>query len=360
MVPNLILSILYLREDVADPLTISALLVDRVLQITTAFVFPISLLVVLIAPVRIARVGAVVGSICSALLGGSATVSALRPPREIFTTILAIVCLAIGLTLLGWLTRNVLLPLRWRRVALIGILVALLPFIQFWHETSFVPARLNTSLSMTPIDITLDSETESNRRVTLQFELVNGSGIDAVILASQVMWCFRAPDAGLSRMDELYNDPQCRWAGLIDETSVIGGKTSFSYHQAFSGPKDLPLLQLYVQVWYARGDRLRIGPEVQVDSSAIACSADHFATYQILDEAKFKGLVQKERYITFESSLGKTSSEGVDGQHPGFYPTGFYMTAEREPLCGIGRDDLANYLGVKFSNSIQQAWVPTK
>jgi hypothetical protein len=214
---------------------------------------------------------------------------------------------------------------------------------------------------MTPIDITLDSETESDRRGTLQFELVNGSEIDAVILASQVIWCFRARDADLSRTDELYNDPHCRSAWLIDETSVIGGKTSFSYHQAFSAPKSLPLLQVYVQVSYARGDRLRIGREVPVDSSVMACSADHhFATYQILDEAKFRGLVQKERYITFDRSLGKTSSDRLDDPHAGFYSTGFSVTAEGEPLCGIGRHDLANYFGIKSSNSIQQAWVPAK
>jgi hypothetical protein len=119
MVPNMILSVLYLAVDVDDPLTISALLVDRVLQIVSAIVFPISLVMVLSATIQIARVGAVIASICSSVLGISASVSALRPPIKILPTTLAVICSVIGVASLVWLTRKVMLNSRWR-FSLIG------------------------------------------------------------------------------------------------------------------------------------------------------------------------------------------------------------------------------------------------
>ena len=144
MVPNIILSILFRNVKVYDPLTISALLVDRALQIATYIVFPISLVLVLFAPLPMARVGAVAASTCSVLLGGSASLSALRGPVEYFPTGLGLVCAVIGLASLIWLTRKAMLASRWK-FSLIGLL-ALLPLIQFWHATSFVPARLRTSI----------------------------------------------------------------------------------------------------------------------------------------------------------------------------------------------------------------------
>jgi hypothetical protein len=345
MVPNMILSILYLAVDVDDPLTISALLVDRVLQITSAIVFPISLVMVLSAPIRIARVGAIIASICSALLGISASVSALRPPIKILPTALAVICAVIGVASLVWLTRKVMLTSRWR-FSLIGLL-ALLPLIQFWHATSFVPARLKTSMGVTSAVVKVHSETKSDRRATVEFELVNGSDVDAVILASRVMWCFRPSNAGIeTNMDKLYNDHHCAWGALILHTTVIHGKTSFSYHQAFSAPKDRPFLQLFVKVWFARSDRLRIDPgEVEVDASKTAsCSAGHVATYRLLDDAKIKGLVQRAHYITYEG-----------------YPTApvAWLSTEGEPLCGGGQD-LIRYFGVTYIQSNQQEWLSMK
>ena len=181
MVPNLILSILFWRVQAYDALTVSALLVDRVLQIASAL-FPISLVVVLVSPVRVARVGAVVGSLCSALLGLSASVNALRPPIDLIPTMLALVCLIIGLVWLVWLTHKVMLASRWQ-FSVLGLL-ALLPIIQFWHQTSFVPGRLVTSMSITPAVVEVVNQTASDNRVGLQFQLQNASEVGALILSS--------------------------------------------------------------------------------------------------------------------------------------------------------------------------------
>jgi hypothetical protein len=347
MVPNLILSILFWRVRAYDALTISALLVDRILQIATVIVFPISLVIVLISPVRIARIGAVVASICSLILGLSASVNALRPPIDILPTMLALVCLIIGVASLVWLTHNVMLASRWR-FSFIGLL-ALLPIIQFWHGTSFVPARLVTSMGVSSAVVEVESETKSDNRVILQFELRNASEVGAVILTSRVVYCSRSSNTGLNyNLDALYSDPQCIAGQVISDASRIDGNTTFPYHAAFSAPKDRPFLQLLVSVWYARSDRLRIAPDkVNITAGETAsCSSGHIATYRLLDESKIKGLVQKDRFITFE---GKPNAS-----------TTYSITTEGQPLCGARENDLTRYFGATFASSIQTFWLSSK
>jgi hypothetical protein len=95
---------------------------------------------------------------------------------------------------------------RWR-FSLIGLL-AILPLIQFWHATSFLPARLKTSMSVTSVAIEVRGETESDRQGTFQVQLHNASEVDALVLASRVMWCFDPSNANWkTNMDELYKDP---------------------------------------------------------------------------------------------------------------------------------------------------------
>jgi hypothetical protein len=342
MVPNIILSVLYWRVDAKDPLTISALLVDRILEITTAIVFPISLVIVLISPVQIARIGAIGASLCSTILGVSASVSALRPPRERFTTMLALVCLIIGLATLVWLTHKVMFASRWR-FSLIG-LVALVPLIQFWHATSFVPARLTTSTGLTVAVVTVQGESKSSRRGSIQFDIKNDSDVTALILASDVHSCFRHSDAEVKYDDDaLFADDDCDYDRAISNLSEIDGHTSFPYYDSFSKPMDRPFFQLSVKVWYARNDRLRIGDEIKVDSAQAADCTDHFATYPILDEAKFRGLVQKERYITY---FGDPD-----------YSLGYNITAKGEPLCTGRGYDFAEYYGVNTVSRGQEDWL---
>jgi hypothetical protein len=346
MVPNVILSILFWQVPVEDPLTISALLIDRLLQLTVV-VFPFSLLAVLIAPLRIARLGAVIGSICSASLGGSAALSAWeQEPVKRFPTILAVVCLVIGVVLLLVLTYGVLLTARWQQISVVGVLLVILPAIQLWHATSFAPARLTTSMSVTNLVVKVQS-TEKERRGTTQFAVQNGSETGALILLSHEIMCFRESDADLDT-NKLSEDKDCESWRPITAMSPLNGKTSYIIHEAFSKSKDKQFVYLYVKVYYARSDRLRIGDEVVVDAAQKAnCSRGHIATYRLSDDAKFKGLVLKERYITYE---GDTASD----------PAAYSITVKGEPLCDPSRYDLPTDLGVSWVESRQQDWLPVK
>jgi hypothetical protein len=231
----------YLVEvPVKDPLTISALLLDRLLQLTV-LVFPLSLLAVLIAPVQIARLGAVIGSICSASLGGSASLSALgQGPVKSFPTILAVVCLLIGLVVLLVLTHRVLLTAKWQQISVVGLLLVILPAIQLWHATSFAPARLTTSMSVTNLVIRVQSEpqaeTGAELRGSTQFAVQNGSETGALILLTDEIMCFLSSDADLDT-NNLGKDQDCEPVSAIYALSPLNGKTSFILYQAFSKPK---------------------------------------------------------------------------------------------------------------------------
>jgi hypothetical protein len=127
---------------------------------------------------------------------------------------------------------------------------------------------------------------------------------------------------------------QCWAAPVLYGLTEVDGKTSFINHRAFSVPENFQYVQLLVKVFYARSDRLRLGKELTIDPSKAAaeCPRGHIATYPLLPEAKFSGLVQKERYLTLHSSTPQDLE-------------GFSLTAKGESLCGSGSEDLANYFG---------------
>jgi hypothetical protein len=108
--------------------------------------------------------------------------------------------------------------------------------------------------------VSVQSETEFDRRGNVQYKLRNGSEVGAVVLKSWWMWCFRRSNHGLNtNMDELLNDPMCQYGESIGRTSLIDGKSDFAASQGFTVQKDRQFLQMFVRVEYARSDRLRIG-----------------------------------------------------------------------------------------------------
>lgn len=345
MLPSVVLSVLFWRENAYDALTASALIVDRLLQMISA-ALPILLVLVLSASVPVARVCAVGASICSALLGLSASLAALRPPADIFPTVLGLICLIVGGVCTVWLTQRVIIASRWR-FSLLGLL-ALLPVIQFWHQTSFVPSSLVTSMSISPAVVNVQSQTSSGNRVSFRLQLQNAGEVGALILQSRIIMCPRAFDAVLiSDINVLQSDTQCRSGSLITNQSVIDGETSFPYVTTLIALKDQPLLQVVVGVWYVRSDRLRIAPDPVTVSSAetASCSLGHIATYRLLDESKIKGLVQKERLITFHGSA---------------HLSAYSITTRGEPLCGPGENELSRYFGVRGTTSSQTIWLPVR
>jgi hypothetical protein len=142
------LAVLFWRVPVDDPLTVSALLLDRTLQVATIVGLPLSVLLTLLAPLGLARLGAAAGGALSVLLGSSCALAALRPPIDPWPTILAVASSLAGVALLVWVLHRIVTARRW--VVSLLAAVPLVTAIQFWHQTSFVPARLSTSVTLEP------------------------------------------------------------------------------------------------------------------------------------------------------------------------------------------------------------------
>jgi hypothetical protein len=129
LAPTIWLAILFWRVPAANPLTVSALLLDRIAQAITAVALPLAVVGVAVAPWPVARPAALTGGVASVLLGGFVGLAALRPPVNVWPTMLAALALVCGLGLLTWILRRLLASRSWR-ISLVAPL-ALLPLIQF-------------------------------------------------------------------------------------------------------------------------------------------------------------------------------------------------------------------------------------
>jgi hypothetical protein len=343
LIPACWLAYLFWRVPVADPLTISALLLDRTLQVCTFLLLPPVGAGVLLAPWPAAQAAAATGGIVSVLLGGSVALAGTRPPADPLPTGLAVLCIVTGAALLVWVFHPVILTTRWK-VSLLAPL-ALLPAVQFWHATSFVPARLTTSMSIDP-RVTVQHADAEDRFLVVEVQLRNNGDADTLVLAAEVIVCFRPSTNQLLTYDTstLYGDGGCRTSNIVDRLSQVDAKTSVTYHQSVIAPRDLPRVQLVARVWYARADRMRVdessktGPELKV-----GCLGE-VMTYRIRDDARFKGVAQRERILVYDEGSGPERNA-------------FYLTTKGAPPCAKPRYDIAENLGTAYLRVNREDWL---
>lgn len=311
LVPACWLAVLFWQVPVDDPLTLSALLLDRILQVSTGVVLPLALLLTLGATWEIARPAAATGGAVSFLLGTSAAFAALRPPANWFPTALAVLSAAAGATLLIW----VLHRLGRKKLAVLPLLapLSLLPALQFWHQTSFLPAQLSTSLSVEPRVIVQNADGGRFHGV-VEVAIHNKSDVAALVLASQLRICFRGSIAE--------QEKPCPPGQVMDALSTVDAKSTMTYHTPFEAtPPDNAIISLYAAIWYARADRLRVARESAQDiphpGKCDECSGK-VTTYRLRDEARFKGVVQRDRLLVYDETKDNVK---------------FYLTTSGQPLC---------------------------
>jgi hypothetical protein len=339
MLPAGWLAVLFWRVDFVDPLTVSALVLDRTLEAATVFVLPPAALLTLLAPWTLARLGAAAGGAVSVLLGSSAALAALRPPFDLWPTLLAAVSLFAGVALLVWVLHRTVRPKR-LTVSLLAPL-ALLPGLQFWHATSFVPSRLTASVSVEPRVVVLglergaafqDADGESLRGV-IEVAVRNNGDVGALVLASRVMTCFRSP----------YDpkDSDCVDSVILDELSQIGAKSTLIHHLGFRQPATRPLVRLDATVWYARTDRLRVARK----KSAHDRHCGPVTTYDLQDEARFKGVVQRDRRLVYAGDQSQAGYKAI------------YLTTAGEPPCEQSRYRIDDYVGAAYVRVHREDWL---
>jgi len=344
LIPACWLAYLFWRVPVADPLTISALLVDRTLQVCTFLLLPPAGAGVLLAPWPFARAAAATGGTVSVLLGGSVALAGTRPPADPLPTGLAIVCIVTGAALLTWIFHPVILTTRWK-VSLLAPL-ALLPAVQFWHATSFVPARLTTSMSIDP-RVTVQHADAKHRLGTVEVQLRNNGDVATLVLAAEVIVCLRPtihPTLDY-HVSTLYGDGACGTSRIVADLSQVDAKSSVTYHRSFIARRDTPLVQLVARVWYARADRLRVDESSRTGPDLKAGCLGGVTTWRIRDDARFKGVAQRQRILVFDQGNGPKENE-------------FYETTSGAPLCASPpRYDIGDNLGTAYKRVDREDWL---
>jgi hypothetical protein len=334
LVPAGWLAVLFWRVPVHDPLTVSSLLLDRLMQVATAVALPAVVVGVALGPREVARAAALVGGLVSVLLGGCVAAVALRPPVDVAPTLLALLTLACGLGQLAWMLQGSLLSRRWR-VSLLALL-ALLPLLQFWHATSFVPARMTTSVTMTA-RITMQHAAGDELRGVVEVELRNDGDIGARLLGSQLAICTR-PDVD-ALAPALPTDPACTSGPLFTDLTEIHARTSRIYHGAIEVPAGAPLVQLVSEASYARDDRLRVGGARAVTEEELRACPELLSVHPIIDDSRLRGVVEKDRLLVYT------------GQQ-------WLLTTTGESMCEPSRYPLFEYVGVANVHLNQQDWFP--
>jgi hypothetical protein len=369
LTPACVLAVLFWRVPVADPLTVSALLVDRTLMASTALVLPVCLLAMAVAPWEWAERGAVAGAMVAVALGGSISLAALRPPVDLWPTVLAVLALVGGIGLLIW--RQGKLLLSWRgTIPIVGIL-SLLPLVQFWHATSFVPAHLNTTVG-TDVKVTGQTMKGGSARGEIEVTVRNNGDIGALVLASELILCYWPEPHEFLLQDDLYNSEHCETEQIFSNLSEIDSHSTWTMRHAFQrAPKGsgIRVVQGVVLLWYARMDRLRIDNDPVIDSfplsimnpgrqRSLACRKWTLSVLRVQEESRFQGVVQRERRLVY-----------LDSGDPG--DAYFALTTVGESYCNSDGDestkglprwssyDIGQRVGVRESRLNHEQWLET-
>lgn len=337
LVPAGWLAYLFWQVPVDDPLTLSAFLLDRILQVSTGLMLPLAMLLILVAPWRIARPAAVVGGAVSFVLGLSVVFAALRPPVDWWPVVLAVLSATAGAALLIW----VLHRLGHRKLPVLPLLapLSLLPALQFWHQTSFLPAQLSTSLSMEP-RVIVQSADGGRIRGVVENAIHNKSDVAAIVLASGLRICFRGSITEAER--------GCIASRPIDDRSIVDAKGTTTYRIPFEAtPPNNAIIALHATIWYARADRLRINydsAEEPRTEKYDRCSGK-VTTYRLRPDSRLKGLVQQDRLLVYDEVSDEEGSQVT-----------FFLTTPGRPLCAAPRY-IQDQLGVRSFWIGSQEWL---
>jgi hypothetical protein len=287
--------------------------------------------------------GALVAAGLSIAVGFSC-VLAIREPVDYMGVVLVFLTLLAGVVLLVVVSRGMIdfskLGPPKVAVLLTGIL-SLLPLVQFWHDASFVPSHLSTTLGATA---TANAVATSNGpHGVVKVKITNSGDVGALILASELIVCLRTSPHDPQPADDLYSDAACHAEQIYDHLTEIDAHSTWEIQLALDRPATplvkARLVEATVLLWYAREDRLKVGSEIQhleQEDDASACSSvyhsnDTLTGFNVLDESRQQGVVDKPRRVVY-------LSQGEEGD--AYYA----LQAQGEDIC-----DATDYGRPKFS-----------
>lgn len=336
--PTIALAIRFLRVPVDEPVSVSALLIDRTLQVGVILLLPAALLTILFAPWPLPSFGAIGGGAVAVALGLSALSSGLRPPVLILPMALAALSIICGGAFLAFLLHE-----RIRSVRLGAALVAplaILPALQFWHASSFTPSRLTPSLTITPVVASrglVGDESRADVTVTIE----NVGDAPALLLSSTLFVCHRRTRAEFKYdRQDLREDEACVNPGFFAARTTVTGNTTHATTNSISVPQGHDLLQVAVWVDYARADRVRTS-DVREYEELPTCEG-RAVRRKLQPEAKFRGVVVADRWLTYD-------------EHRNGY--NYYLTVGDEAPCEQSAYPTTRYVGLDQWRVFDEAWL---
>lgn len=252
------------RQDVPAPSTAAVLLIDYALLLGLFAATFALVLLVLGRPATAAYASLFVSAVGIALSLTVLLVQTFQPWRDRPITVLALVALVTS-GLNAWLRgARPKLTIGISRKVGAGILaVGLLPALQFWQSTSFLPSRTQVSLSQV-LDVEVTDRAATGYHAVVAVTVENTSDTRALVIISDLKICdWTRTSEVVSEIDTLRSRPNCVSKRPIAERAWIDGKSTLRYSVAVETPSGRPLLQLISRIAYARGDRLREVPRTE-------------------------------------------------------------------------------------------------
>lgn len=364
LAPAVALCALLWREPPPAHLTLGATMIDTMLLPAT-FLVVLSALAILIGTWPISRLAAQLGSALGVALGISMWFAFGHHPLDYVGVAVAVGTVVSSALLLYWcISRSVSsLELRWRHIAVLGsAVIALLPIMQFWHTSSFVPSHLGTTVGAT---VSTDfASFAGSTRGTAKLSITNGGGVGAVIVGSELITCYRTGLEPGKRLDELYNDPDCDNTQLFDHLSTLDANSTWTLNIAIRSPNsNARLVEITIALWYAREDRLKVEPvditfggQEDEDTSACSKTLEKLTFAWVESDSRTQAVVQRPRRLVY---LREGGGGGDDY---------FGLQAEGQDVCYASGQEaghpthdqsIGDDVGLSQLIWTYQAWVPS-
>jgi hypothetical protein len=329
LIPSVVLAVLFWHVHALDPLTASALVVDRALQVATivgALFLPF--LIFAMGPLR--ALAATIDAAIGLALGATVATSLLRPPFRLLPSAIALTAAAGALMVLWAFNKDRHFSLSSKLS--VGAFTLVFSLVQFWHASSFIPANLNTSVTATP-KVLVESADQDSFKGVITIALRNRGGVGARVLNAEAVVCF-SPSVATPQSAR-----SCRTHTIIERLSVIDSNSVWTYHQAFTTTRTMLFVSVQIHSAFIRFDRARFDG-VEHPFKAHGCTGK-ISVYPISPEARYRGVAQSRRYLVYDDHANNRFQ---------------WAYASGSPHCE-GDHDLGSYLGNWQLNLYYEDWL---
>ena len=308
LLPGIVFDLAYLRADVAEPVTLPALIIDRSLQL--AIVAAVACwLCLMMAGKRFSDLAGIVAAAVSAAVIVTVLISAVRAPRDLVVLTLAVLALLPSIVAGAYLVRRTPTPFGIKNGGVIfaAVWALALPLLQLWQSTSFASYTEQVSVSLTPTVEVLEAN-DHDYKVLVSLTTKNASTFRAFVLGSEVRLCWSSEQTDLDAMLRSDDEQFCRRWQPIGRRNWIDATSELTVSKTFEVPRAMDKMVVGARATYARGDRLRLVAGSEDDEPLPGCYGTSYR-YQLEEESKYKAMSQLDKFVVYGDRDGNGSVE---------------------------------------------------